>query len=76
MPKTKATKAPLALLTLRRISEVTGEPVSRMEQVLDEHPEIQPAAVADFRPVYDRNAFLQLLAVIDQADPEQETAGV
>jgi len=58
---------PLPLLTIRRISAVTGQPVSAIRQLLDEHPEIQPLAVADQQPVYDRDALVRLLAIIDQS---------
>ena len=48
---------PVLLLTIRRISQVTRRPVSEIRRVLDEHPEILPAAVADLRPVFDLDAF-------------------
>jgi len=64
---TTATLArPLPLLTIRRISAVTGQPVSAIRQLLDEHPEIQPLAVADQQPVYDRDALVRLLDLIGQ----------
>ncbi|SFJ26804.1 hypothetical protein [Planctomicrobium piriforme] len=63
MPKAKQ---PLPLLTIRRIAGLTGQPVSRLRHLLDEHPEIQPAAVADGRSVYDRDAFLRVLSLVDQ----------
>lgn len=62
------TNQPFTLLTVRRISELTGRPVSEVERLLDEHPNIRPTAVADYRPVYDREAFLRLLSIIDQRD--------
>ncbi len=63
---------PFPLLTLKRISELTGRPVSAVETLLAEHPEIQPLATADHRPVYDREAFLRLLSLIDQADAKEQ----
>lgn len=64
MPQTH----PLPLLTVRRISRLSRKPLSMIRRLLDEHPEIQPAAVADGHEVFDRTAYLQLLALIDQAD--------
>jgi len=63
--------SPFPLLTIKRISELTGRPVSTVEATLGEHPEIQPTATADFRPVYDRDAFLRLLSLFDQADTRE-----
>ena len=63
---------PLPLLTLRRISRLSGRPLSAIRRILDEHPEIQPAAVADGRDVYDRGAYLRLLSLVDQADAAAE----
>jgi len=63
---------PFPLLTVRRIAELTHRPVSEVEAILDEHPEIRPTAIADYRPVYDRDAFLRLLSLIDQTDAKQE----
>ncbi len=62
------TTRPFELLTLRRIAEVTRRPVSDIERLLDEHPDIRPTAVADYRPVYDRDAFLKVLALIDKTE--------
>ena len=70
-----AIKTPFPLLTVKRISELTRRPVSAVESLLAEHPEIQPTALADYRPVYDREAFLRLLSLIEQAEAhEQEEA--
>ena len=66
-PTTEPTR-PFELLTLRRIAEVTRRPVSDIERLLDEHPDIRPTAVADYRPVYDRDAFLKVLALIDKTE--------
>ena len=57
----------LPLLTVRRISRLTGRPVSAIRGVLDEHPEIQPTAVADEREVFDRDTFLRLAALLQEA---------
>ena len=56
----------LPLLTIRRISRLTGQPVSAIQQMLDEHPDILPAAVADDAEVYDRDTFLRLASLIQQ----------
>jgi hypothetical protein len=64
-------KKPFALLTVKRISELAGKPVSKIQQILDEHPGIQPTATADHSPVYDRDAFLSILSLIDQSDAKQ-----
>lgn len=47
---------PVPLLTVRRISSITGLPVSVIRRVLDENPAIRPSALADFRPVYGAEA--------------------
>ena len=64
------TLTPIPLITVRRISQVTGLPVSEVRRILDEHPDIRPAAVADFRPVYDRDAlrrFCEIIASLEVA---------
>ena len=68
MPRT----TPFPLLTVKRISELTGRPVSVIESLLAENPDILPTATADFRPVYDREAFLRLLALLDQSEAREE----
>ena len=68
-------KKPFALLTIKRISELTERPVSKIRDLLEEHPEILPTATADHFPVFDRDAFLSLLSILDQGDAKQETAG-
>ena len=70
----KATTQLLRLLTVRRIAELTERPVSEIHHVLDEHPDIRPTAIADYRPVYDRDAFLKLLSIIDQQDAKRGEA--
>lgn len=60
----------IELLTVRRISQLSNRPVSIIEQLLDEHPDIKPTAVADHRPVFDRTAYLRIIAALDQADAE------
>ncbi|WP_437188298.1 hypothetical protein SH668x_001736 [Planctomicrobium sp. SH668] len=62
------TKQPYALLTLKRISELTMRPVSVIEALLSEHPEIQPTAIADFRPIFNRDGFLRIVFLLDQQD--------
>ena len=68
----KPTTYPFRLLTVRRIAELTARPVSVIEGLLDDHPNIQPTAIADYRRVYDREAFLRLLSIIDQCDAAEE----
>ncbi len=67
-------KQPFALLTLRRIAELTRQPVSSLQDILDEHPDIRPTATADYSPVFDRDAFLRLLSLVDQRDARREAA--
>lgn len=69
-----AINQPFALLTLRRIAELTGRPVSALQAVIDEHPEIRPTATADYAPVFDRDAFLRLLPLVDQDDAKLDAA--
>ena len=57
---------PFPLLTVRRISRLTGQPVSIIRRLLDEHPEIRPSATADEHEVFDRDAFLRILSIGDQ----------
>ena len=52
----KTKKQPFALLTIRRIAELTDRSVSEIQHVIDEQPGISPVAVADYMPVFDRNA--------------------
>ena len=66
------TKQPFRLLTVLRIAELTRRPVSQIEGLLGEHPGIQPTAIADYRPVYDRESFLRLLSIIDQCDAAEK----
>lgn len=59
---------PIPLLTVRRLAQLTGLPVSAVRRVLDENPGIQPRAVADFRPVYDNQALELFRNTIASAD--------
>ena len=54
--------------------ELTKRSVSEIQSLLDEHPDIRPTAIADYRPVYDREAFLRLLVAIDQWDAQRGVA--
>ena len=56
----------LPLLTVRRISRLTGQPEPAIRRLLDEHPEIQPMAVADDLQVFDRDTFLRLSSLIQK----------
>lgn len=61
-------RRPLELLTLRRICRLTRTPASVIRRLLVEHPEIQPAAIADGLEVFDRDGFLTLLALLEQRE--------
>ncbi|MFV0445445.1 MAG: hypothetical protein ACK5Q5_17845 [Planctomycetaceae bacterium] len=59
---------PTPLLTVRRISQLTSRPVSLIRRILDEHPGIQPRAIADRQPIYDRTALASITSILDQLD--------
>lgn len=65
MPRTAG---PFALLTVLRMAELARQPVSRIERLIADAPDIRPTAVADGRPVYERQAFLRVLSLLEQSD--------
>lgn len=58
------------LLTIRRIADLTDQPTSTIQRIVDETPGIRPRAVADGIDVYDRDALLSILSILDQQAAE------
>ncbi|QDV44383.1 hypothetical protein Enr13x_42480 [Stieleria neptunia] len=59
-------------LTPARISELLGEPLDRVTDVIDSCPDIRPAGMADTTPIYSRRSLARIRHEINAADAKTD----